>query len=395
MQSESKNELEQALHDAHRTQSLLDATVQSTASGVVICDMDVNFVVINPAARKMLGKIAGTGPEQWSDSVGVFKNEDGLLFEQDELPLARACKGETIDRMELLFRNGIDDDPIWVEVNATRILGLNSEPLGAVTVFNDVTLSRKAREGLRDLQQQTESQLAATNQALARAERLASIGTLAAGIAHEINNPLAAIMLTSELAKARIGMGKFSSEQLDATFDDIKQQVESCAKIVKGVLMFANNETVERTECSVFEIAVKARKLIQFEADKQNVGIEVQPIDGDEPLTSVNETEIGQVIVSLLANAIDASSEESKVHVAVQRVEDRVVCSVIDSGSGMTPEQQLLVFDPFYTSKRTSGGTGLGLSMSHSIITNHGGEIWVERSEPGKGTTFCFALPAV
>lgn len=390
MPSDSNNQLEQALHDAHRNQSLLDATIKSSASGVVVCDLELNFVLVNPAAKKLLGKISELGPEHWNESLGLFESEDGRLFEPEELPLARALGGESTDRMELLIRNGVDAEPIWVEANGTQILGLNNEPLGAVTIFNDVTLELKERARLVDLQERTQQE---TKQALARAGRLASIGTFAAGIAHEINNPLAAIMLTSELAKTRLDLGALSNEQLDEVFEDIKQQVDRCAKIVKGVLLFANNETMERNVCSIHEIATEATKLIKFEATKRKIDIRILEVDGPEPLVNVNETEIGQVIGSLLANSIDASEDESTIEIGIQTTGNRVVCSVVDSGAGMSPEQEQAVFDPFFTSKRTAGGTGLGLSMSHSIIANHGGEIWIEKTELGKGTTFSFSLP--
>lgn len=384
MNSESEKQLKQALHDAHRTQSLLDATIKSTASGVVVCDLDINFVLVNPAAEKILGKVAEFGPERWSDSLGLFKSENERLFESHELPLARAIGGEIVDRMELLVRNGVDEEAIWVEANATQILGLDNEPIGAVTVFNDVTLEKRERERLREQQQQV----------LGRAARLASVGTLAAGIAHEINNPLAAIMLATELGKARMEMGQLSNAQLDDVFTDIKQQVNQCADIVKGVLKFANNDAVERSACSVREIAGKAKKLVKFKARKRKIDIQIRSVvDGPEPLVNVDETEITQVIGSLLSNSIDASPDESVVEIRIRNAGSRVICSVVDSGTGLNPEQEQRVFDPFFTSKRTTGGTGLGLSMSHSIIASHGGEIWIDKTKPGKGTTFCFSLP--
>ena len=133
----TRAQLAVALSDAHRNKSLLDATIKSTASGVVVCDLDVNFIFINPAGRRMLGKIAELGPEHWSDSLGLFESEDGRLFDETELPLGRACRGENVDRMEILIRNGISDQPRWLEANATQILDLDDQPIGAVTVFND------------------------------------------------------------------------------------------------------------------------------------------------------------------------------------------------------------------------------------------------------------------
>jgi len=162
----TRAKLRVALNEAHRTKSLLDATIKSTASGVVVADLDVNFILINPAGRKLLGKVAELGPDQWNQTLGLFESEDGRLFDESELPLSRACRGETVGRMELLIRNGVSDQPIWLEANATQILDLEGRPIGAVTVFDDITVEKKFREGLRDLQVQTELKLVDTNRQL-------------------------------------------------------------------------------------------------------------------------------------------------------------------------------------------------------------------------------------
>ena len=508
--------LEAALNEGHRTKSLLDATIKSTASGVVVADLDVNFILINPAGRRLLGKVAELGPDHWNDSLGLFESEDGRLFNENELPLSRACQGETVNRMELLIRNGVSDQPIWLEANATQILDLEDQPIGAVTVFNDVTSEKKSRQGLRDLQIQTQSKLLDSNRqldevlntiqeaiwrgvqtkdgfrfmyfspgieritgfkpdqlterldiwnshvhcedrqrlnqlitkitsgkidgaeieyrlihsdgstrwvqnrirsvtsgesrlvqgimsditserdaklAFARAERLASVGTLAAGIAHEINNPLGAMLVTTELGRRHLDTESFSKQQIGTLLDDVVEQIERCSKIVDGVLKFASNEPTARSVESLNPIASQSKGLINFKATKRNIQIVVYQSESTEPLANVNETEIGQVIVNLLANAIDASPDGSRIDLYIRAENDRVVLSVVDQGSGMTPEMEMAAFDPFFTTKRECGGTGLGLSMSHRIIENHDGEIWIEKTAPQQGTTFSFWLP--
>ena len=130
-----------------------------------------------------------------------------------------------------------------------------------------------------------------------------------------------------------------------------------------------------------------------MEANKRKIEIQIHESGDAKLFANVNATEIGQVIVNLLANAIEASPDGSKIEVVFRNEGDHVICSVVDFGSGMDPKAKQSVFDPFCTSRRTDGGTGLGLSLCHSIISNHGGEIWVEKSELGKGTTFSFSLP--
>lgn len=512
----TKAKLAAALSEGHRTKSLLDATIKSTASGVVVCDLNINFILINPAGRRLLGKLAETSPEHWNESLGLFESEEGRLFDEHELPLSRACQGESVDRMELLIRNGVSDQPIWLEANATQILDLEGQPIGAVTVFNDVTNELKAREGLRDLQILTELRLVDTNRQLeevlntiqeaiwrgvqtadgfsfvyfspgvekitgfkpeqftsqldiwdthvhpqdrqevkrlisnissgkiggaeidyriihadgsirwvqnrirsvtknqarfvqgimsditserdaklsfTRAERLASVGTLAAGIAHEINNPLGAMLMTTELGKRRMENGMLSKDEVVDVFDDVAKQIERCAEIVEGVLKFASNETSSRKIEPLDPIFHESKELIKFKAKKRNIEIVVHESQSPQPQANINDTEIGQVVVNLLANAVDASPDGSHIDIFTRTESGRLIVSVVDYGAGMTPQEEKSAFDPFFTSKRESGGTGLGLSMSHRIIANHDGEIWVEKTAPGEGSTFSFWLP--
>lgn len=512
----TQSQLEAALNEAQRNKTLLDATIECTWSGVVISDTDTNFVLINPAGRKLMGKLADLAPNDWNDSVGLFENEEGRLFKEHELPLFRANRGEVIERMELLMRNGVDEKPIWLRANATQIVNREKQPLGAVTVFDDITDQVKSRKGLRELHLETQLKLVDSNRqleevlssipesiwrgagtedgvrfvyfspgieqimgyepekllqefgfwktqvhpedrtildpamedildgkidetevehrvfhsdgsirwirnriratkgetrelqgiitditdehdnnmALIRAERLASVGILAAGIAHEINNPLGAMMLTTDRGKAQLRKGNIPSERIEETFDEIMQQIERCSKIVSGVLKFASNETTEREVRSLNPIAFDSQNLILFKARKRGITIQVNPSQDIEPMVNLNETEIGQVIVNLLANAIDASPADAKVELSINVEQRRVVCSVLDYGEGMDAAARKLAFDPFYTSKRADGGTGLGLSMSHTIITKHGGEIWIDDSTPDDvGTIVSFWLP--
>ena len=509
-------ELAHALAESDRSKSLLDATFKSASSGIVISDLEANYVLINPAGRKLMANICDVPPADWNETIGLFENEEGPALPERVLPLFKACHGEASDGVELLMRNGVDA-PIWVTTNATQILNKKNEPIGAVAVFDDITDQKKSEAGLRDLQQQTASKLVASNRqldevlntipqaiwrgslgengftfsyfspgiekiiglepdeltrdietwvnrihdqdrdsikktiekvvsgeldeleieyrvqhvdesyrwirnrlqaqtidekrvvqgimaditkerdnnlALIRAERLASIGTLAAGIAHEINNPLGAMMLTTDRGKSQIDLGDFSKEKVGETFDEIMKQIERCSKIVSGVLKFASNESTERNAGSLLPIASDSKNLILFKAKRKNVTIEID--NGEvEPIANINETEIGQVFVNLLANAIDASPVDAKVKLAIRTEDRRVVCSVIDHGKGMDSKTKQLAFDPFYTSKRNYGGTGLGLSLSHTIITKHGGEIWIDDTTNEKGTTISFWLPRI
>ena len=227
----------------------------------------------------------------------------------------------------------------------------------------------------------------------ARAERLASVGTLAAGIAHEINNPLSAMLMTIELGKRRHENGTLFKEEVVDVFEDVAKQIERCAEIVEGVLKFASDETSSRNIEPLEPIFHESRELIKFKAQKRKIEIVVHESESPQPLANINATEIVQVVANLLANAVDASPNGSRIDIFTRTENDRVIVSVVDYGLGMTLEEEQSAFDPFFTSKRETGGTGLGLSMSHRIIANHYGEIWIEKTTPNEGTTLSFWLP--
>ena len=229
-----------------------------------------------------------------------------------------------------------------------------------------------------------------TEQALRDAQRLASIGTLAAGIAHEVNNPLAAIV-----AYAAVGLKSQEKprggEAVAAALRDIRDEALRCGQIVKSVLQFTRQEESEKWPQDFRPLVQRAKDLTRKLAADQGVSVLVEP-DDELPQPAVNPTEMQQVMVNLIANAVQASAAGDRVTVRVRGESGSLRVEVEDAGCGMTGEQLGRVFDPFYTTRRGQGGTGLGLSITHNIIGRHGGTIDV-RSSPGKGTTVTFVLP--
>jgi PAS domain S-box-containing protein len=229
-----------------------------------------------------------------------------------------------------------------------------------------------------------------TEEALRRAERLASIGTLAAGIAHEINNPLQGIVLSAEVAvQAR---RRPDGEQiLDQVLPSIRSEALRCGRIVKSVLQFARQEVSQRWPCDLGQIARRSRDLVRKLAAERRVTIVIQQ-PGPLPEAVVNPTEMEQVFVNLLSNAVQASGPDSVVTVSLEAQADAIGVQVIDQGCGMTRQQAERMLDPFYTTRQHEGGTGLGLSISYGIIRQHGGTIDV-KTAPGRGTTMSILLP--
>jgi PAS domain S-box-containing protein len=248
----------------------------------------------------------------------------------------------------------------------------DGQPGLVVTVLRDITDRKRAEEALRG------------------AERLATVGTLAAGIAHEINNPLGAITLSSEIAMAAVNQSD-NEGLLKETLDNIQVSARRCSQIVQGVHQFARNKELEKSPGDLGDVIRHARNAAGKLAREQDVRIEIR-LDTDLPQLAMASAEMTQVLTNLIVNAVQASPPGSRVTVRAQAASDSVQVLVEDRGCGMGAEELDRIFDPFYTTRCQQGGTGLGLSISHGIVREHGGTIHAQ-STPGEGTTMRVVLP--
>lgn len=235
----------------------------------------------------------------------------------------------------------------------------------------------------------TEYQLAQA--ALRRAERLASIGTMAAGIAHEINNPIAAVLNSAEAAQ-RFKHEPQAAPLLDKCLHNVVRSARRCQQIVENVLKFARQEPTDRARCRLNDLVRTVRETILPEAQQQGVEIVLDLAD-DLPDVFVNALGVEQVLGNLLRNAIQASPATTAVLVRTRKTHSGVRLIVEDHGQGMTPEQRERAFDPFYSTRQHESGTGLGLSIAHGIVRGHGGTIEIN-SEVGRGTSVTVDLPS-
>ena len=231
------------------------------------------------------------------------------------------------------------------------------------------------------------SDLRDAEQALQRSERLASIGTLAAGITHEINNPLGAMLLTTEYALRKINDQVTVQESLES----ILSHVERCARIVRSVLQFSRDGYSRKAEHDVVEILRRAQDLTRHHAQQAGIQI-ILSTDLTRCHATFNPLEIEQVFVNLLTNAIQSSKPGASVHVKADSTDEFAQVIIEDQGAGMSPEILARVFDPFFTTRLHGGGTGLGLSIVHGIIRDHDGTIDVS-SELDRGTRVTVTLP--
>jgi signal transduction histidine kinase/HD-like signal output (HDOD) protein/ActR/RegA family two-component response regulator len=223
---------------------------------------------------------------------------------------------------------------------------------------------------------------------LLQAERLASVGRLAAGAAHEINNPLAAISAQAQLLLRR------AKEEKDAKgLQSIVDQAKRISKIISDLMGFAR-PAEPRIEPTVIKDVLE-HTLSVVESRVKNAGVVVErDYQPDFPLVYADAKQLEQVFLNLTINAIQAMKTGGTLHIrlAVDQSSGRAKIEFSDTGMGIQPDRLPAIFDPFYTTKEDGEGTGLGLAISHSIIESHRGEIKV-RSVPGKGTTFTILLP--
>ncbi|MEZ4217069.1 MAG: ATP-binding protein [Myxococcota bacterium] len=351
----------------------------------------------NPAHESVLGR----RPEELVGRfVGDFLVQDLEAGDFEALGDALDA-GTSVGRVFEMVAS--DGTPRAVEAHV-RSHRLASGERRILTISRDVT--RRAAEeraleqyraSLEEKIEERTAELATSLRELQRSERLASIGTLAAGIAHQVNNPLAAILASAQYALA-------STSGMDATdgkdvyvkaLRDVADEAHRCARIVRSMLQFARNERTEKAPEDVVALAARVCRQCEGYAMSRSGSIELSVAGGSErtPVTVIaGAFELEQALLNVVRNAIESRERGVHVRVTVAPIGDLVRIAVSDDGPGIDDGALAHVFDPFFTTRLREGGTGLGLSIAHGVALDHGGDLRVE-SEAGKGSRFLLELP--
>jgi len=222
-------------------------------------------------------------------------------------------------------------------------------------------------------------------------ERLAALGRMASGIAHEINNPLASISGCAEGLLSRVKDNRYDPELFRDYLEIIDEEIHRCKKITTNMLSFVRNSPGEFRKVNINELIEKTLEIIGFQSRMENVEV-VKKYSEYVLFVRGDEGELRQVIMIIIVNALDAMEDRGVLMVSTGVKDGNAVVRISDTGPGIAPEHISRIFDPFYTTKRETEGVGLGLAIARKIIMNHNGRIEVHSTE-NSGTTFTITLP--
>jgi PAS domain S-box-containing protein len=289
-----------------------------------------------------------------------------------------------------------EGDEKWIRAIGRTFYDDAGRPKRFDGVTLDVTQSKRAEEGIRRLLEEAqarEHELRDKQQQLVQASKLASIGELASGVAHELNNPLNNIGLFIGNALDQLEDGPIDLPRLRRTLEATVQQVKKSAEIITHLRIFARTSVKQSEPVDMHAVIRSAASLVEAQLRLRNVHLSLELCPG-RPIVLGNAIQLEQVLINLLTNARDAVERVADKCITIRSAigDAHVDVMVRDTGAGISPEHQGRIFDPFFTTKDVGKGTGLGLSISYGIIHEHQGWITVE-SESGKGTTFTIHLP--
>jgi PAS domain S-box-containing protein len=369
-----RRQMEDQLRSAEERFRLLVQSVKDYA--IYMLDPEGLVQTWNAGAAKIKGY---ADAEILGRSFSVFfTSEDRERDKPGSLLKAAASSGQTED---VGWRIRKDGSRFWANVILTAIRDANGQLRGFAKVTRDLT-EREAAQAR-----------------LVLADRMSSVGTLAAGVAHEINNPLAYVaanldMIAEELRGLAGGLPSARLKELEEMTNEAREGAERVRKIVRGLKTFSRAEEERRVTLDVRQVLDLS---INMAFNEIRHRARLVKDYGETPLIEADEARLGQVFINLLVNAAQAMAEghveQNEIRIVTQTNHaGHVVVQVRDTGRGIPQETLARIFDPFFTTKPIGEGTGLGLSICHNIVTALGGEITAE-SQIGKGTVFQVVIP--
>lgn len=354
---------------SHQNKLILD----SAGEGICGLDNDGKTTFANPAAARMLGCAVD---ELLGQTVQALAPPAEAM---DPVPPGvDQAMASSVPHDGTVFRRQ-DGSLFPVEYVRTPIVE-NGTVVGMVVTFRDIT-ERK----------ETEAQLQRQQEALYQSEKLATMGSLLASIAHELNNPLSVVMMQADLLKEEASTG-----QMATYAEKVHSAAERCVRIVKNFLALARQRSPERSQVCLNDVVDTALELLDYSLRVDNVEVCLQRAD-NLPMLWADAHQLQQVVVNLTTNAYQAMHDHPgprrlRVTTWTDAEQSQVYLEVADTGPGIPPEIRTRIFEPFFTTKAPGAGTGLGLSLCQGMIESHKGTLTVD-SQPGQGAIFRVQLP--
>ncbi|HET6459642.1 MAG TPA: PAS domain S-box protein, partial [Syntrophales bacterium] len=355
---------------------------ENAQEGIFQTTVEGRFLTANSAMATLLGY---DSPEDLKTTVTDISKQLYVNPEDRKLMLKMIEEQGSVRRFETQFyrKNG---SIVWMSVNLQAARDEGDHVIYYEGFNEDITERKKAEGKLRG----TLCELQETRDLLIQSEKLAAMGQLSAGVAHEIMNPINIISMKIQL----MGMTETLTDEAKADLQVCKDQIARITNITKGLGQFARVSDKQMALGDLNQLCDHVVTLIAPRLKVENVKTDIQ-YQPNLPLIQMDKDKMEQVILNLISNALDAmhDKEEKILRILTEFNGGNVVgLTISDNGTGIAPEIMNRIFDPFFTTKKTGEGTGLGLSISYGIIRDHAGNIRAENNERG-GTSFFIELP--
>jgi PAS domain S-box-containing protein len=367
------------------------------SDSLILISPEGNFIEVNNSTLALLGytkeELIG------SPATIIFPEGTAQFLDNKEESLV---KKEFFNKHQIFLRTKEGEDiPVIFSVSIMK--DKEGDLLGIVGVARDMREILKLQKREKELTaekartetlqeralelQEAYSKMRKAQSQLIQSEKMAAVGKLAGGVAHEINNPMGVILGFAQSIMKRIK----EDDPLYMPLKSIEREAVRCRRLVGDLLTFSRVEKTKEEEVDINHTIDETLSLIKAEAELKNVEI-IKKYQDNLPLITANKNQLQQVIVNLCNNAIDAMPDGGKIKLSTKETGDQILIEVADTGKGITEEVKKHLFEPFFTTKEADKGTGFGLSLCNEIIQKHKGTIEVQ-SEQGRGTIFIIKLP--
>ena len=367
-EAEIRRKNKQMEEDIRKSEEKLRRYLESSPDAIFTIDSQGTFLYGNRAAEKIT---AYTREELVGKSLRELNllAQEYLLKADQILELSAAGESTKPDEFQMVRKDGTR---VFVEIS-TYPIGYGSE-VEIIGIARDITYRKRMERQLQ------------------LAGRLATVGELAAGVAHELNNPLAAVLMYSQLLSSRDDL----DETIKSDVETVLREAQRATRITGSLLSFARRQKPQKSLISINEVVEKSLELSTYRIKANNIQLSKE-LAPDLPTTMADFYQLQEVFVNLINNAEQAMTEDhgrGNLSVKTQKLGETIRISFTDDGPGIAEGIFKRIFDPFFTTKDVGKGTGLGLSICYGVVQEHGGHIYAE-SKPGRGATFVVELPVV